>query len=96
MEERHMQSNINFFGWIREGVKQSVLLGVSDAIETIGTPDDPQTIHPQVAALMSSSGKGSLGMAATGHSPRIQSEGGSQSTQKRRLGRSLKDIETPS
>ena len=91
-----MQSNINFFGWIREGVKQSVLLGVSDAIETIGTPDDPQTIHPQVAALMSSNGKAGRGLGGPSNSTRIQSDGGSQSTQKRRLGRSLKDIETPS
>ena len=29
--------NFNLFLWIREGVKQSVLLGVSDAIEAIGT-----------------------------------------------------------
>ena len=30
---------LNIFAWIREGVKRSVLLGVSDAIETIGTPE---------------------------------------------------------
>ena len=30
---------LNVFAWIREGVKRSVLLGVSDAIETIGTPE---------------------------------------------------------
>jgi hypothetical protein len=90
-----MQNNINFFGWIREGVKQSVLLGVSDAIETIGTPDDPQTIHPQVAALMTSHGKSSHCIGSAGHPPRLHTEGGAQATQKRRLGRSLKDIETP-
>jgi hypothetical protein len=31
---------MNFFVWIREGVKRSVLLGVSDAIEQIGVPAD--------------------------------------------------------
>lgn len=29
---------LNIFSWIREGVKQSVLLGVSDAVEAIGAP----------------------------------------------------------
>jgi len=91
-----MQNNINFFGWIREGVKQSVLLGVSDAIETIGTPDDPHTLHPQVAALLATNGKSSDGHGSTVQSPRIHSEAGSATTQKRRLGRSLKDIQTPS
>lgn len=91
-----MQSNINFFGWIREGVKQSVLLGVSDAIETIGTPDDPQTIHPQVAALMAVNNKSANGRGTVVQSPRIHAEPSVTSTQKKRLGRSLKDIQTPS
>ena len=32
--------NFNFFGWIREGVKEAVLLGVSDAVEEIGHPTE--------------------------------------------------------
>jgi hypothetical protein len=31
---------LNVFAWIREGVKRSVLLGVSDAVEAIGAPED--------------------------------------------------------
>jgi hypothetical protein len=34
--------NFNFFGWIRDGVKEAVLLGVSDAVEEIGYPVDAQ------------------------------------------------------
>lgn len=30
---------LNVFSWIREGVKRSVLLGVADAVEAIGTPE---------------------------------------------------------
>lgn len=30
---------MNFYTWIRDGVRRAVLLGVSDAIEQIGTPD---------------------------------------------------------
>ena len=29
---------MNFFVWIRESVKRAVLMGVSDAMEQIGTP----------------------------------------------------------
>ncbi len=46
--------NVNFFEWLRDGVRQSVLLGVSDAIETIGTPTDSDDLHPNVAALLQS------------------------------------------
>jgi hypothetical protein len=44
--------NFNFFAWIREGVRQSVLLGVSDAIETIGAPDNSNELHPQLQDLL--------------------------------------------
>ena len=29
---------MNFFHWIRDGVRHAVLLGVSDAVNDIGTP----------------------------------------------------------
>jgi hypothetical protein len=29
---------MNFFNWIRDGVRHAVLLGVSDAVNDIGTP----------------------------------------------------------
>lgn len=80
--------SVNFFSWIREGVKHSVLLGVSDAIETIGTPEDPNNLHPSVAALLqnapsreSTAAPPQLGAAAKG------------SNSRKRLGRSLKDID---
>ena len=31
---------MNFFNWIREGVRQAVLCGVSDAVGDIGVPPD--------------------------------------------------------
>ena len=40
--------NFNFFDWIREGVKQSVLLGISDAAETIGTPKETDHVNQQL------------------------------------------------
>lgn len=90
-----MSSNLGLFGWIREGVRQSVLLGVSDALESIGSPDSSEKLHPALmaidanrsAALLESTG--SADPVAT--SPK-RATGGSTATRKR-LGRSLKDIE---
>ena len=44
--------DFNFFEWIREGVKRSVLLGVSDAVETMGTPHDPETSRDKIMSFL--------------------------------------------
>lgn len=75
--------NVNFFEWLRNGVRQSVLLGVSDAIEQIGTPEDADELHPNVAAFLT-------GGEADKKTPR-----GGRNTGRKRLGKSLKDIESP-
>jgi hypothetical protein len=72
--------NVNFFDWLRDGVRQSVLLGVSDAIEQIGTPADSEELHPNVAALL----QGDTG------SKTKTTKGGSR----KRLGKSLKEMDT--
>ncbi len=38
---------INFFDWIREGVRQSVLLGLSDAASDIGSAKDVEVLNQQ-------------------------------------------------
>jgi len=78
--------NVNFFEWLRDGVRQSVLLGVSDAIEQIGTPADSEEIHPGVAAFLQSdkTEEKHIGPPTSG-TPRNAS--------RKRLGRSLKDID---
>ena len=40
--------NFNFFDWIRDGVRRSVLLGVSDAVETMGMPPDEETARNKI------------------------------------------------
>jgi hypothetical protein len=77
--------SVNFFNWIRDGVKQSVLLGVSDAIETLGSPADPKAMHPNIAALMKGSDENSSRTANVGTSAPANS--------RKRLGRSLRDID---
>ena len=72
--------NVNFFEWLRDGVRQSVLLGVSDAIEEIGTPADSEELHPNVAALL------------TGDEPKKTSK--RSKAPRKRLGKSLKEMGT--
>jgi hypothetical protein len=74
--------NINLFQWIREGVRHSVLLGVSDAVEQIGT-------HPTGDNL-----SGRLGEYLRGSTSDVPSRVAG-STQRKRLGRTLKDLNPP-
>ena len=70
-------NNNGFFGWIREGVKRSVLLGVSDALDAIGTIDGEETYHPTIVkALQANPSNGAT----------------STRTPRKRLGKSLRDI----
>lgn len=71
----------NFFTWVREGIKQAILLGVSDAVEHLGTPIDGDELNQRLAeALQPTIGSSS---ARSGSSSR-----------RKRLGRTLKDIES--
>lgn len=73
--------NVNFFEWIRDGVRQSVLLGVSDAIEQIGAPTDSDDLHPNVAAMLQGDG--------ASKKKQTKSNGGNR----KRLGKSLKEMD---
>ncbi len=73
----------NFFTWIREGIKHAILLGVSDAVETLGTPMNGDVLNERLTEAL----QPAMVTAAT--------SGRSGGTSKRkRLGRSLKDIDT--
>jgi len=74
--------NVNFFEWLRDGVRQSVLMGVSDAIEQIGTPADTGELHPNVASM--------LNLGEPQKKKRTSRSGG-----RKRLGKSLKEIDPP-
>ncbi|QDS95614.1 hypothetical protein FF011L_44120 [Roseimaritima multifibrata] len=80
-----MNVNVNFFSWIRDGVRQSVLLGVSDAIETLGTPAEEAELHPGVAAFLQNDKEES----------KTSTRRVTNSTRNRkRLGKSLKELDT--
>ncbi|MCY3007036.1 MAG: hypothetical protein NTV29_13820 [Planctomycetota bacterium] len=88
-------TNNGFFGWIRQGVKQSVLLGVSDALDALGTVDSNESYHPSIAKAIGSGAVESLG---TGLGPIDAAQGSadglptSNRTPRKRLGKSLKDL----
>jgi len=69
----------NVFDWIREGVKRSVILGVSDAMEAIGSPDGDDA-HAKLTQL--------LPATAEATEPALAAGG-----KRKRLGRSLRDFE---
>ena len=46
-------NNMGVFGWIRESVRRSVLLGFSDAVEQLGaSADSSEPLNPQFAAML--------------------------------------------
>ena len=76
--------DFNFFEWIRQGVKRSVLLGVSDAVETMGAPHDPETSADKIMSFLRQEGD------ETKTTRRRISSSSSSST--RKLGRSISEI----
>ena len=82
--------NFNFFDWLRDGVRQSVLMGVSDAVEQIGAPDQNSQVNPEIAALLNDAPGRSGGTATTGRK-RVSRKGSSQ----KRLGKSLQELNPP-
>lgn len=85
--------NFNFFEWLRDGVRQSVLLGVSDAVEQIGTPETGAEISPELAGLLneSGSGGGATATATATKRKRVARKGAPQ----KRLGKSLQELNPP-
>lgn len=47
-----IRMKINFFDWIREGVRQSILLGLSDAAADIGSEKDVEALNQQFLASL--------------------------------------------
>ena len=78
--------DFNFFQWIREGVKKSVLLGVSDAVTQMGMPHDEEQVKENLLSFLQDENE-----KATGRR-RLSTSSTAGSTGQRKLGRSLTDI----
>ena len=74
---------MNFFHWIRDGVRQSVLLGVSDAVSDIGTPQQGEDIGQRL-------------LEAAQNRPALVNETSATADRqpRKKLGRSLEQIQT--
>ena len=84
-----MSNGLGLFNWIRDGVKQSVLLGVSDAIDTIGAPEDNRTLNPALLSFAKQPVATHAGVRIDEPQQRkIPATSG-----RKRLGRSLRDID---
>lgn len=81
--------NMNFFEWLRDGVRQSVILGVSDAVEQIGVPETDQEVQPTLAALLGNDTATATTTATTKPRRKATTTGN-----RKRLGKSLKDMNT--
>ena len=75
---------MNFFTWIRDGVRQAVLLGVTDAVADIGTPREDDDISHRLLERLRSDGP------ALTHNAESNPN---RPPQRKKLGRSLEQIQ---
>jgi len=82
---------MSFFQWLREGVRQAVVLGLADAVEDVGTRSSTDDFGPALAQ--------SLRERLTVHKHSIKDptvvEQDSPAPARRRLGRSLDSLKAP-
>ena len=74
--------SFSFFTWIREGVRQSVLMGVHDAVGHLGPRPDNDPINDRLMGFLQAD------QAAPPGSRRLPGK-----SPRKKLGRSLKDIQ---
>lgn len=73
---------MNFFSWIRDGVRQAVLLGVTDAVGDIGAPPEGEDISQRL-----------LQTIRNGQPAAIESRSTDRGSARKKLGRSLEQIQ---
>ena len=77
---------MNFFTWIRDGVRSAVLLGVSDAVNDIGTPAQGEDIGRRLLEQVKNTPTALINETAPAPAPIHQP--------RKKLGRSLEQIQT--
>jgi hypothetical protein len=73
---------MNFFTWIRDGVRHAVLLGLSDAVGDIGTPVEGDDISQRLLQTLRNG------------QPALAEAGPQDRPVRKKLGRSLEQIQT--
>ena len=76
---------MSFFEWLREGVRQAVVLGLADAVEDVGTRNRGEDLGPALAQSLRDR------LAESKETAVLESAAaaGSKAAGRRRLGRSL-------
>jgi len=72
---------MHFFGWIRDGVRRAVLLGVSDAVEDLGTPGDGDQTSQRLIEVL------------RGDRALITDQQAEEPAKRKKLGRTLEQIQ---
>jgi hypothetical protein len=73
---------MNFFSWMRDGVRQAVLMGVSDAVGDIGTPPEGDDISKRLLQALRS-----------GQPVITEAPSSDRGASRKKLGRSLEQIQ---
>ncbi len=77
---------MSFFQWVREGVRQAVVLGLADAVEDVGTRMREEDLGPALAKTL----RERLAVApADAGGQTVLESAAVEPTQRRRLGRSI-------
>jgi hypothetical protein len=72
---------MNFFSWIRDGVRQAVLLGVSDAVQELGSPHEGDEMPRRLLEVIRNS------------RPALTAETFDSGPKRKKLGRTLEEIQ---
>ena len=80
---------MSFFQWLRERVRQAVVLGLADAVEDVGTRTSTEDFGP---ALAQSLRERLTVHKGSSHEPAIVEQA---APARRRLGRSLESLKAP-
>lgn len=83
-------NKLGFYGWIREGVRRAVLLGLSDAVDQIGSPADKEELNAHLLSVLRQE-KPLLTAPGRQVAPGIADQTGARSERKR-LGRTLGEM----
>jgi hypothetical protein len=78
----------NFFAWLREGVRQAVLLGVTDAVENLGTPSEDDQVSHRLLEMLQQGGPSNAPRQLTNNA-----NSGNNGSKRKKLGRTLEEIQ---